>query len=344
MLRIRIEQLLAGRSLSRSEASGLMAQIMDGELTDVQIAGLLVAMRAKGPTVDEIAGFAWTMRSRAVHVTPTRECLVDTCGTGGDGANTFNISTAAALVAAGAGVNVAKHGNRAVSSQSGSADVLEALGVPNVPADRVAGVIDNAGIGFMFAPSHHPAMRHAVAARRELGVRTVFNLLGPLTNPAGVTRQLVGVSDGSMCETIANVLGELGSEKVYVVHGKDGSDEVSVTGDTMVTVLDDGKLRSFTFVPDSVGITPHSADALVGGSARDNAAIIEDVLSGNSGAARDAVAVNAGFVICAAGVRETIADGVAAAAEAIDSGAARRSLEKLRRASLAATKMDGNDQ
>ncbi len=328
-----IEQLLQGRSLSTEEAGELMGQIMDGELEPAQIAGLLVALRAKGPSVDEIAGFARTMRERAVRVDCRRDPLVDTCGTGGDAADTFNISTAAAIVAAGAGANVAKHGNRAVSSRSGSADVLDALGVPRVEASRVAEVIDRAGIGFLFAPFHHPAMKHAAAPRRALGVRTIFNLLGPLTNPAGVRRQLIGIYDPSLLRTIAEVLDELGSEKAYVVHGSDGSDEVSVCAATEVVLLDRGSTRSFTFSPESVGLSLHPAEELAGKDAVENAAIIQGILEGRPGAPRDAVVVNAAFVLCAAGVCDEIEEGVQAAATAIDEGRALAALDALRKAS-----------
>lgn len=325
-----IEKLLRREDLAREEASAIMERIMAGELTDVQIAGILVALRAKGETVDEIAGFASMMRDRALHVKPQRDNPVDTCGTGGDNAGTFNISTASALVAAGAGVTVAKHGNRAVSSRCGSSDVLDALGVAVVPPDRVADVIDRVGIGFMFAPAHHPATKHAVTARRELGVRTLFNLLGPMTNPALVKRQLMGIFDPDLTEKVAGVLHSLGSEKVYVVHGLDGSDEVSITADTKVTVLDDGGIDTFVFSPESVGVPRATAESVAGGTPSENAEIITRILDGETGSRRDAVVLNAGFAICVSGRTTTIAEGVSAAAEAIDSGAAKHVLANLR--------------
>ncbi len=330
MIRDALERILAGETLSRAEAAGLMERLMRGELDAAAAAGLLVAIRARGLDVDEIAGFAQTMRAHAVAVRAEREPLVDTCGTGGDGSGTFNISTAAALVAAGAGAAVAKHGNRAVSSRSGSADVLDALGVRPVPAERAGEVIDRAGIGFLFAPAHHPAMKHVVPVRRALGIRTVFNVLGPLTNPAGVRRQLLGVYEAALTETLARVLGELGSEHVFVVHGADGCDEVSVCADTRVSELRDGRVRTWTFTPESVGLARHDRAALAGGDAAHNAALIERILDGEPGAPRDAVVANAAFVACAAGLCDDVASGVELARRAIDTGAARETLERLR--------------
>ena len=324
-----LERLLRREHLSREEAAALMGDIMDGALTDVQIAGVLVAMRAKTATVEEMAGFAGAMRERALRVRPARNGLVDTCGTGGDGMHTFNISTASALVAAGAGVGIAKHGNRAVSSNCGSSDVLEALGVHKVPAERVAEVIDRVGIGFMFAPAHHPATRHAVTARRELGVRTFFNFLGPMTNPAFVRRQLMGIFDPALTEEAARVLRALGSEKAYVVHGLDGSDEVSVTANTRVTLLDGDRMDTFEFDPESVGIQKASPEALAGGEPAENAAIIRRILDGERGPRRDAVVLNAGFVISVAGEVDSIEAGVRRAEAAIDDGAARAKLDEL---------------
>ncbi len=309
-----------------------MESIVSGDVSEAQIAAVLIALRAKGETVDEIAGFVSVLRDKAIRVTPTREGLVDTCGTGGDGTHTFNISTAAAIVAAGAGVAIAKHGNRALSSKCGSSDVLEALGVRTVAPERVADVIDRTGIGFMFAPAHHPALKHAAGVRRDLGVRTVFNLLGPMANPAFVKRQLVGVFDPALTETVARVLASLGSEKVYVVHGSDGSDEVTVAGETRVTVLDDGRIDTFSFEPESVGIERANARALTGGSPQENAETIVAILDGARGAKRDAVVLNAGFVLAVAGRADSIADGVARAAAAIDDGRAKDVLERLREA------------
>jgi len=330
MISSTLENLLRQRDLTREEASALMDAIVSGEVSDVEIAAVVVALRAKGETVEEIAGFVSSLRDKVIRVTAAREDLVDTCGTGGDGTHTFNISTAAALVAAGAGVGIAKHGNRALSSRCGSADVLDALGIENVAPDRVGDVIDRAGIGFMFAPAHHPALKHAAAARKALGVRTVFNLLGPMANPAFVRRQLVGVFDPNLTETVAKVLASLGSDRVFVVHGSDGSDEVTVAGETRVTSLDNGAITTFTFVPESVGIARADARAVLGGSPAENAASISSILDGTKGPRRDAVVLNAGFVIAVAGRAESIQEGVTMAAEAIDTGRARAVLDNLR--------------
>jgi len=330
MIRDTLESLLRRNNLTREEASALMQTIVSGELGDVEIAALAVALRAKGETVEEIAGFVSVLREKAIRVTPTRDDLVDTCGTGGDGTHTFNISTAAALVAAGSGVTIAKHGNRALSSQCGSSDVLEALGVQTVAPDRVGEVIDRAGIGFMFAPAHHPALRHAANARRALGVRTIFNLLGPMANPAFVRRQLVGVFDPALTETVAAVLSSLGSERVFVVHGCDGSDEVTIAGETRVTSLHDGKVDTFTFTPEAVGMSRADSSVLRGGTPAENAATITAILDGATGPKRDAVVLNAGFAITVSGRAGSIQEGVAMAAQSIDSGHARAVLDNLR--------------
>ncbi len=344
MIRETIEKLLRRENLSRDEAAALMGAIVSGELSDAQTAAIVIALRIKGETVDEIAGFVATLREKALRVTPTRDSLVDTCGTGGDGTHTFNISTAAALVAAGAGVNIAKHGNRALSSRCGSSDVLDALGIQNVAPDRVAEVIDRTGIGFMFAPAHHPALRNAAGVRRELGVRTVFNLLGPMANPAFVRRQLVGVFDPGLTETVTRVLASLGSEHVYVVHGSDGSDEVTIAGETKVTSLRDGRIETFAFTPESVGVARASATELTGGTPRENAATILAILEGARGARRDAVVLNAAFVICAGGRAKDLREGAHLAGEAIDSGRARAVVETLREvtAGIAAVSKGGH--
>ena len=330
MIRDTLETLLKRRDLTREEASALMDTIVSGELGDAEIAAVIVALRAKGETVEEIAGFVASLRDKVIRVNAVRDGLVDTCGTGGDGSHTFNISTAAALVAAGVGVGIAKHGNGAMSSRCGSTDVLEALGVHTVAPDRVADVIDRAGIGFMYAPAHHPALKHAAAARKALGVRTVFNLLGPMANPAFVRRQLVGVFDGNLTETVAKVLQSLGSERVFVVHGSDGSDEVTVAGETRVTSLDHGTIETFAFVPEAVGIARADARELRGGSPAENAASISSILDGAMGPRRDAVVLNAGFVIAVAGRAGSIQEGVTMAGESIDSGRARAVLDNLR--------------
>jgi anthranilate phosphoribosyltransferase len=329
MIRETLEYLLARRDLTREEAAALMNSIVSGTMSDAQIAAVAVALRAKGETVEEIAGFVSVLRERSLRVTPSRDGLVDTCGTGGDGTHTFNISTAAAFVAAGAGVGIAKHGNRALSSRCGSADVLDALGIATLAPDRVGDCIDRAGIGFMFAPAHHPALKHAGPARRALGVRTVFNLLGPLVNPAFVRRQVIGVFDGALTEPIANVLRALGSERVFVVHGSDGSDEVTIAGETRVTSLHDGVIDTFTFAPEAVGIPRADLSALRGGEPRDNARIIQEILDGVHGPRRDAVVLNAAFAITAGGRAESIQDGVAMAVHSIDSGRARAVLDNL---------------
>ena len=341
MIRDTIERLVRGTDLTRQQAAALMDAIVSGELTDAQIAGAAIALRAKGETVDEIVGFVTALRERVLRVTPQRNTLVDTCGTGGDGTHTFNISTAAALVAAGAGVHVAKHGNRALSSRCGSADVLEALGIHPVAPDRVAEIIDRTGIGFMFAPAHHPALRHAAGARRELGVRTVFNLLGPLVNPAFVKRQLLGVFAPELTEIVARVLASLGSEHVYVVHGSDGSDEVTIAGETRVTCLRDGHIATSAFAPESVGIPRANARELTGGTPDENAATILAILDGARGMRRDAVVLNAAFVICAGGRAQSIEEGVQAAAASIDNGRARAILDELREATAGVATGEG---
>lgn len=329
-----LEALIRRRDLSTEEARALMDAIMSGELGDVQVAALLTALRSKGETVGEIAGFAQAMRERAVRITPRRGGLVDTCGTGGDGRHTFNISTATALVAAAMGIPVAKHGNRAVSSRCGSADVLEALGVRiDLEPGAVATLIDRVGIGFLFAPQHHPAMKNAMPARKQLGIRTVFNVLGPLTNPAGVRRQLIGVYEEGLTETLCRVLQTLGSEKAFVVHGRDGTDEVSITGETVVSALADGAVRTFRFTPEDAGLGRATLADLSGGSAAENAARITEILSGNGAARRDAVLLNAGFVALLADRAQTVGAGVALAREAITSGRGRGLLDELREVS-----------
>jgi anthranilate phosphoribosyltransferase len=329
-----LAKLLERRDLAEDEARGLMDAVMRGEVGPERLAALLVALRMKGETVDEIVGFARAMREHAVGVRPRRDGLVDTCGTGGDASGTFNISTATALVAAGMGIPVAKHGNRAVSSACGSADVLEALGVSlELPPQRVADLVDEVGLGFMFAPAHHPAMRHAVPVRRALGVRTVFNVLGPLTNPAGVRRQLVGVFDARLCEKLARVLHRLGVGRAFVVHGADGLDEVSLTGETRVAQLAGGGIRTYDFAPEQAGLRRVALEELSGGSARENAAHVEDILAGAEGPRTDAVLLNAGFVAVLADRAPDVAAGVRLARAAVAAGAPMKILEELRAAS-----------
>jgi anthranilate phosphoribosyltransferase len=323
-------ELLDGRSLDRSQARAVMAQVMRGEATPAQIGGFLVALRLKGETADEIAGCAEAMREHALPVRPARDELVDTAGTGGDGARTFNISTAAALVAAAAGAAVAKHGNRAVSSASGSADVLEALGFDlEQEPERIARSIDELGFGFLFAPTHHPAMRHAGPVRKELGARTVFNVLGPLTNPAGARAQVVGVYAPELVPTIAEVLAGLGARRAFVVHGAGGIDELSPAGPNLVCEVVGGSVRRREIDPADFGVPRCAPEELRGGSPAENAATIRSVFAGEDGAKREAVLLNAAGAIAAAGRANDLAEGYAAAREAVDSGAAAARLEEL---------------
>ena len=330
MIQAALGALLDGHDLSREEAREVMGAIMRGEATPAQIAGLLIALRAKGETADEIAGCAEAMREHAVPVRPRREDLVDTAGTGGDGAKTINISTAAALVAAAAGAGVAKHGNRAVSSASGSADVLEALGLNlELPAERVARSIDELGFGFLFAPTHHPAMRHAAPVRRELGARTVFNVLGPLTNPAGARAQVVGVYAPELVRTIAEVLAQLGARRAFVVHGAAGIDELSPAGPNLICEVVGGTVRERTIDPLELGIPRCDPDDLRGGSPAENAAVIRQVFAGEDGGRRSAILLNAAGAIAAGGHAEDLREGLELARRAVDSGAAAERLDRL---------------
>jgi anthranilate phosphoribosyltransferase len=323
-------KVLDGRDLTRAEAHEAMDSIMRGEATQAQIAGFLVALRAKGETVDEIAGCAEAMRAHALEVRPQRRDLVDTAGTGGDGMQTLNISTAAALVAAAAGAGVAKHGNRAVSSASGSADVLEALGFRlDLGVPRIVRSIDELGFGFLFAPAHHPAMAHAAPVRRELATRTVFNVLGPLTNPAGARAQVVGVYSNQLVRTIAEVLLQLGAERAFVVHGAGGIDELSPVGPTVVCEVFEGQVHARTIDPEDLGIERCDAVELRGGSPADNAAAIRRVFAGEQGGRRDAVLLNAAGAIAAAGRAADLREGLEHAREAVDSGAAAARLDEL---------------
>jgi anthranilate phosphoribosyltransferase len=330
MIRRALARLLDGHDLPRSEAREVMGSIMSGEATPAQIAGFLIALRAKGETVDEIAGCAEAMREHVLPVRPQRDDLVDTAGTGGDGARTINISTAAALVAAAAGAGVAKHGNRAVSSSCGSADVLEALGFNlELPAERVARSIDELGFGFLFAPTHHPAMRHAAPVRRELAARTVFNVLGPLTNPAGARAQVVGVYAPELVRTIAEVLAELGARRAFVVHGAGGIDELSPAGPNLVCEVVAGGVRERTIDPLELGIARSEAGDLRGGSPEQNAAAIRAVFRGENGGRRSAILLNAAGAIAAGGHAEDLLEGLELARAAVDSGTAAERLEQL---------------
>lgn len=326
-----LAKTVGGAALASAEAESAMATIMEGEATPAQIGAFLAALRTRGETVEEIAGFARAMRSRATRVATKREPLVDTCGTGGDAVKSFNISTAAALVAAAAGAAVAKHGNRAVTSKAGSADVLEALGVRlDLDAGATGRCIDTVGIGFLFARSHHPAMRHAAPVRAELGIRTVFNVLGPLTNPAGAKRQVIGVYDAVWCEPLANVLLQLGTEHAIVVHGEAGIDEIATFGTTRFASVRDGAVRTGTLDATSLGLPESDPTAIApGADAAENAALLGAVLDGERGARRDIVLANAAASLFVAGIAPSLREGVPMAAAAIDSGAARQKLRDL---------------
>jgi anthranilate phosphoribosyltransferase len=331
-----IKSVVAGKNLSIDQAKEAFTQIMSGDATDSQIAALIVALRMKGETPEEITGAASVMREKATHILPAAsDHLIDTCGTGGDGSNSFNISTATAFVAAGAGATVAKHGNRSVSSKSGSADVLEALGVNiALPPEAVTSCLNSIGIAFLFAPGLHKAMKYAIGPRKEIGVRTIFNVLGPLTNPAQASRQLLGVFSESLTETLATVLKNMGTQMAFVVYGMEGLDEISISGPTHVAELRDNKVTSYTIEPSQFGINRAPQSAIAGGTPAENAGIIRDVLSGKKGPHRDVVVLNAGFAITAAGLCKDPPEGISLAVKAIDNGAALQKLENL----IAATK------
>jgi len=328
MIRESIAKLVDGNSLSEEEAAAVMDEIMSGEATPAQFGAFVTALRLKGETVDEIAGMARVMRQKALRVSVAGP-LLDTCGTGGDHQGTFNVSTAAAFVCAGAGLRVAKHGNRAMTSRCGSADVLEALGARiELTPQQVAECLERTGIGFMFAPAFHPAMKFAAGPRREIGVRTVFNILGPLTNPAGATAQVLGVAEPTLAEKMAQVLGRLGCEHALVVHGEDGFDEVSVSAPTQVWELAGGVLRRYRVEPSELGLAPAAAQDVRGGSPEENAAALRRVLSGERGALRDFTLLNAAAGLVAGDRAASLSEGMALAAEAIDSSAAREALER----------------
>jgi anthranilate phosphoribosyltransferase len=325
-----IEKLQRRQDLSVEEAAAAMDEIMEGRAQPAHIAGLLVALSMKGERPSEIVGLARTMRARAVKLSRQLDDVFDTCGTGGDRAHTFNVSTVAALVVAACGVRVAKHGNRSVSSRCGSADLFEALGVNiNAHPATVERCLDDAGIAFFFAPTFHPSMRHAAPTRRELGVRTAFNLLGPLTNPAGATRQLVGVPRPELTELVARSLGQLGSTRAWVVHGADGLDEISTTGYTKISECRDGAVNTFYLHPSDAGLSKTTPETLRGGDAAENARIAREVLAGSPGPARDIVLLNAGASLLIAGAVSTIEDGIRAGTGALDDGRAARVLERL---------------
>jgi anthranilate phosphoribosyltransferase len=318
-------------SLTEAEAHAAMGQVMDGQATPAQIAALITALRMKGETVEEIAGFARAMRERAQRITPSADALIDVVGTGGDRLSTFNISTTAAFVVAAAGGYVAKHGNRAVSRLSGAADVLEALGVQiQVSPEVVRSAIEDIGIGFMFAPLYHAAMKHAVAPRKEIGIRTVFNVLGPLTNPANANFLVVGTYDPALTEIMVQVLGEMGARRAFVVHGLDGLDEVSTVGVTRVSELRYGSVRTYTITPEELGLARSDSASIAGGPPEENAAITTAVLRGENGPRQEIVLANAAAALVAAEIAGDWRDGVALARRAIASGAAYEKLEALR--------------
>jgi len=330
MIKDAIAKLIERQHLTEAEAEAVMLEIMEGQATPAQIAAYLTALRMKGETVDEITGSARAMRAKATRIRPADPLVVDTCGTGGDGGATFNVSTTVACVVAGAGITVAKHGNRAVSSRSGSADVLKCLGVRlDLPAEQVEECVNEIGIGFLFAPVFHGAMKHAVGPRQEIGVRTIFNLLGPLTNPAGATVQIVGVYEESLCDLMASVLMRLGVLHCYVVHGMDGLDEITLTDRTRVCEGKAGRLTSYVVEPRDFGFQRARPKDLAGGDAEENARIIRDVLSGREGPRQQLVQLNAAPALVACGKAATLQDGVTLAQTIIRSGAAMDKLERL---------------
>jgi len=329
-IRQAIDKLVNRLDLSEAETVDVMNQIMNGEATPLQVAAVLTALRMKGETVDEITGAARVMREKAHRVNVGTKTVLDTCGTGGDQKGTFNISTTAAFVVAGAGVQVAKHGNRSVSSQSGSADVLGALGVKvDASKERVEQCIAKIGIGFLFAPLLHEAMKYAVQPRRDIGIRTIFNILGPLTNPAMATHQLIGIYSGELVAVIAHVLKNLGSARAMIVHGLEGLDEISLCGPTLVAELRDGQVKEYTIAPEQFGLQRCSLEELHGGNAAQSAIIVRGVLDGKKGPPRDVVLLNSGAALYVSGSAATIADGIVLAAESIDSTKARQKLEQL---------------
>jgi anthranilate phosphoribosyltransferase len=331
-IREAIEKLVNRVDLSEADTVDVMNQIMTGEATPLQVASFLTALRMKGESVEEVTGAARVMRQIAHRVQVGSKIVLDTCGTGGDQKGTFNISTTSAFVVAGAGINVAKHGNRSVSSLSGSADVLAALGVKvDAPKERVEECIAKIGIGFLFAPLLHEAMKYAVQPRRDIGIRTVFNLLGPLTNPAMATHQLIGLYSGDLVGMIAHVLKNLGSVCAMVVHGVEGLDEISLCGPTKVAELRSGEVKEYTIEPEQFGLTRCRIEALHGGNAEQSAAIVCGVLQGDNGPARDVVLLNSGAALYVGGSAASIQDGMRLAAESIDSGKAREKLEQLAR-------------
>jgi anthranilate phosphoribosyltransferase len=333
MIKEAINMLINNINLTEPETEGCMQEIMEGKATDAQIGAFLTALRIKGETVEEITGAARIMRAKAAAV-KAPEGVLDTCGTGGDMSHTFNISTTTAFVVSGAGVPVAKHGNRSVSSRSGSADVLEALGVRiDLPPEKVEKCLFETGFGFLFAPIFHPAMKYAIGPRREMGIRTIFNILGPITNPAGAKRQILGVFADRLTETLASVLGNLGAVDAMVVHGEDGLDEVSISGRTRVSRYREGEVKNFHISPEDFGIWRDKIDHIRGGSKEENAAITRSVLNGENGARRDIVLMNSAIALIVAGKTEDFLLAFSMAADSVDSGKALKKLEEVRRVS-----------
>ena len=334
MIKEAISKIVVRADLSMAETEGVMAEIMGGQATPAQIGAFLTALRIKGETAAEIAGCARIMRQNAIRVNPKRSDIVDTCGTGGDGSGTFNISTAVAFVAAGAGLGVAKHGNRSVSSKCGSADLMQALGVKiDLAPDQVAQCIDEVGIGFLFAPAFHPAMKYATPVRQEIGLRTIFNVLGPLANPAWAKRQLLGVYSAELTETLAEVLKAMGTEHAFVVHGAGGLDELSTTGANKVSELRHGQVKTYELDPQTLGLAAAKQSDLRGGAVEENVEIIKSVLQGQPGPKRDIVLLNAAAVMVAGGKASDLKAGLAVATESIDSGKAFGKIGELARMS-----------
>lgn len=330
MIKEAIKKVVEGKGLTQDEAHQTMGEIMEGKTTDAQIAALITSLRMKKETIDEITGFAKAMRAHAVRIKLEVADVVDTCGTGGDLLGTFNISTAAAFVVAGCGVHIAKHGNRSVSSAAGSADVLEALGVKiDVSPEAVSTCIDKIGIGFLFAPLLHPAMRYAIGPRKEIGIRTVFNILGPLTNPAFASSQILGVYDLPLTAILAEVLGNLGVRHALVVHGADGMDEISTTGETTISEFKEGKVKTYTINPEEFGLPRAQIEDFEGGSPKDNAETLRSILKGEKGPKRDIVSANASAALVAADKVTDFKQGLSLAEESVDEGKALEKLDKL---------------
>ncbi|MFC1558427.1 anthranilate phosphoribosyltransferase [candidate division KSB1 bacterium] len=332
MIKECIKKVVEKENLTETEASEVMDEIMSGNTTPAQIGSFLTALRMKGETVDELVGFVHIMRQNATAIKSVHNTIIDTCGTGGDLRDTFNVSTISAFVAAGAGAVVAKHGNKAVSSNCGSADLLSALGLNiEVEPGTITKSLDEIGIGFLFAPLLHKAMKHAIGPRREIGIRSVFNLLGPLTNPAGATCQLMGVFNPEWTEKVAYVMKSLGTRNAYVVHGLDGLDEISTIGETQISELKNGEVKTYLVKPEDFNIQICSVDDIYGGSVEENVKTAMDILSGKSGAKRDMVLINSAAAIVASGLAETIEEGITLAAHSIDSGSALEKLEQLKK-------------